>query len=274
MNTMSGSAHSKHAGLLAIEPSDEFVRPVNLKEDQSPNRRASVGKRALRALAQFLVTSCVFLAAFLAWQSYGNIARQVTAEYLQLGWLGLISQKVANATAVGAPDPVQQQLDADRSASGQEQMTRETDQTATSITQAASAQTDDIVAESQADGAPSQPMMRLNTKPPEGRSPQTLSEKGKQQLSAASRSESSCFPSASAVVRNHRGGWPTWTLRVPGHEGTLCWYAAERPRGSDHRSRASAHQSEMMPRKEIVGTTENGLSTQPTRTDSWAGELP
>ena len=240
---MTGSAHCKYAGLLPIEPS-EFVGPADLKKDQSPHRRSSLGRRAWRALAQFLVTFCVFLAAMLAWRSYGNVARQMTADlYRHLGWLAPTSQNVPNATAVAAsvaPYPAKQQLDADRIASGREQMTRETDQTATSIIQVTSAQTDGIVAESRADEAP-QPMMRLNTTQTEARSPQTLSEKRKQ-LSAANRHESSCFPSASAALQSHRGGWPTWTLRAPGHEGTLCWYAAARPRGSDHRS-------EMMPNR-------------------------
>jgi hypothetical protein len=240
MSTMRGSAHSKYAGLLSIGPSDESVSPADLKKDQSPSLQSSLGTQALRALARFLAPLFVFLAAILAWRSYGNIARQMTADlYRQLGWLAQTSQKVPNATAVAAsvaPYPAQQQLDADRIASGQEQMTRETDQTETSITQVASAQS--IVAERRTDGSSPQPMMRLNTRPTEARSPQALSEKGKQ-LSAASGNESSCFPSASALLQNHRGGWPTWTLRAPGQEGILCWYAAARPRGSDHRPRGN-----------------------------------
>jgi hypothetical protein len=97
--------------------------------------------------------------------------------------------------------------------------------------------------------------VRLNIKPTCAKPPQILSEKGKP-LSATSGHEPSCFPSASAVLQNHPGGWPTWTLRAPGHEGTMCWHAAARPRGSDHRS-------ETMPRKETVGTAENRLSARP-----------
>jgi hypothetical protein len=264
MSTMRRSAQSKYTGLLPIGPSDESVSPADLKKDQSPGWQSSLGRRTLRALAQFLVPFCVFLAAILAWRSYDSIARQMTADLnRQLGWLALISQKVPNATAVAAsvaPYPAQQQLDADRIASLQEQMTRETGQAPTSVTQAASGQTGGIVAVSQADGASPEPMMRLNTKPTEARLRQTSSEKGKQ-LSEASEHESSCFPSASAVLQNHRGGWPTWTLRAPGHEGTLCWYAAARPRGSDHRPRA-------------VGITGTALSAPPARADSRAGGLP
>jgi hypothetical protein len=224
-STTRGSAHSKYAGLLPIEPSDEFARPADLKKDQS-----SLGRQALRTLAQFLVTLFVFLAAMLAWLSYGNIAGHMTADlHRQLGF-ALPSRKLPDATALTtsvAPYPAQQRPDADRIASGQEQMTRETDQTATGVTQAASAQTDGIPVESRGDAASLQPTVRL--KPTEAKRPQTLSEKGKP-LSAASGHDASCFPTASAVLQNHPGGWPTWTLRAPGHEGAMCWYAAARPR--------------------------------------------
>ena len=139
-------------------------------------------------------------------------------------------------------------------AKGQEQMRRNTDQTTTSIDQAPSKATS-LPIESRGDGASLQPTVRLNTKPTEAKPPQTLSEKGRP-LSVASLHDTSCFPSASAVVQKHPGGWPTWTLKAPGHEGTMCWYASARSRGRDHRS-------EMVQRKEIVGTTANELSPPP-----------
>jgi hypothetical protein len=85
-------------------------------------------------------------------------------------------------------------------------------------------------AELQVQAASLQPVVRLDTKPTESgteaRSPQTLPERGRQ-LVAASGDDSTCFPSASAVRQNHPGGWPSWTLRAPGHEGARCWYAAQ-----------------------------------------------
>jgi hypothetical protein len=274
MSTMTSPAHSRYRGLLLpIEPSDEFVRPANLKNDQSRNRQWSLCKRALQTLAHFLITFCVFLAAILVWWSYGNVARQMTADlYRQLGWSAPHAQtahKVPDSAAIAASAalyPDQQQLDADRIVAGQEQMTRSADQAATSTNQAASAQADGVAAESRAKRVSSQPMMSLNIKSTEAGSPQILSEKGKQ-LSAAGGRDSSCFPSASAVLQNHRGGWPSWTLKAPGHEGTICWYASARPRARDHRR-------EMTPGKEIVGTTENGLPAPPARADWWGGGLP
>jgi hypothetical protein len=118
-------------------------------------------------------------------------------------------------------------------------MTR-SDQNATSIGQASSASASAITVESRAEGATLRPTARLDINPIEARLPPTLSETDKQ-LSTPDGHDVSCFPSASAVVQNHPGGWPIWTFRAPGHEGTICWYAAARPRGSDHRSRAGDH---------------------------------
>jgi hypothetical protein len=102
--------------------------------------------------------------------------------------------------------------------------------------------------------APLQPTVRLDIKPTESkieaRPPQTLPETGRQ-FFPASGHDPTCFPSASAVRQNHPGGWPSWTLRAPGHEGTKCWYAAARTTAHDH-------QSAMVPMKETVGTMKLG----------------
>jgi hypothetical protein len=146
-------------------------------------------------------------------------------------------------------------------ASGQEQMTLSSDQSATGIGQAPPARTNGITVESRAEGASLQPTVRLDIKAAEARPPQSLSETGKR-VSVPNGYDASCFPSASAVTQNHPGGSPIWTFRAPGHEGTICWYAAARPRGNDRRGRAGDHRSEMTLRKERVGTIENGLSGQ------------
>jgi len=117
-------------------------------------------------------------------------------------------------------------------ATGKEQMIPSIDQTATNIAHHPSAQASGITVESRADVASLQPAVHLNTKPTAARPRQTLSESGKQ-LSAASEHDSSCLPSALAVLQNHPGGWPSWTLRAPGHEGTKCWYATIRTRASE-----------------------------------------
>src|SRR6266436_5808476 len=121
---------------------------------------------------------------------------------------------------------------------------------------APSANATDVTVESRAEPevrtASLQPAVRLDIKPSESeveaRPQQTSSERGSQ-FFAANGHDPTCFPSASAVRQNRPGGWPSWTLRAPGHEGTRCWYAASRTTAHDHRSA-------MMPRKETVGVME------------------
>ncbi len=269
MSTIRGSAH--YAGLLPAEPRDEPppVRPTTLENDPFPNGQPSLRKRASRALSRFLITFCIGVAATLAWQSYGDAARQMIANsYPLLGSLAPrplpTAQNVPGMIDLAAPaapqlnamslDAIRQSIDriaagqeeiahsidqiAKGIAAGQEQTTRGTDQIAKGIAagqeqeqmtrstdQAPSDKAIDITVETRVDGASLHPTARLDIEPTEARPPQTLSEGGKQ-LSAASEHDASCFPSASAVLQNHPGGWPSWTLRAPGHEGTICWYAS------------------------------------------------
>jgi hypothetical protein len=311
MSTIRGSAH--YEGLLQVEPLDEPppLRPTILENDPFPNQQPSLRKRASRALSRFLAIFCVGVGTTLAWQSYGDAAREMIANsYPQLGWLAprplSTAQNAPGMVALATPaapsfdqqsvdrivaghdhimrsiDQIANRITADHEqitrsidqnangiaagqeeiarsidqiakgiAAGQEQTTRSTDQTATSGAQAPSGKTIDITVESRADEASLHPTARLDIEPTEARPPQTWSETGKQPP-AASELDPSCFPSASAVVQHHPGGWPSWTLRAPGHGGTTCWYASARPR---HR----AHRSEIMPRRETVGATEKGL---------------
>ncbi len=144
-----------YAGLLPVEPSVEApaVRPTALENDQFPNGQPSLRKRASRALARFLITFCIGVAATLAWQSYGHPARELIANsYPQLGWLAPQAEPVAQnapdliALAVRAAASLnQQQLNAmsldvdavrqsiDRIATSQGQITRSVDRIAPSI---------------------------------------------------------------------------------------------------------------------------------------------
>jgi hypothetical protein len=151
---------------------------------------------------------------------------------------------------------------ATRIAAGQQQTTRTTDQTSTSVGQASYADPSSIAVEGRADRASSQPMVRLDIKRPRrDRRRHCLKESCSLWRAGMILS---CLPSASAVLQNHPGGWPSWTLKAAGHEGTVCWYAAARSRASDRRPQASGHRREMMPsEKEVVGITENGLSAPP-----------
>jgi hypothetical protein len=274
MSEIPGSAHSRYAGLLPIESSSgDFLRPIDLSREPIDLKLESIdlkpedvplpsARKRPRILARFPIAFCTGVVAAWLWQSYGD-REMVANSYWQLGWFAPRPAPTAQnrrppdvIDAVGQNDKISPPLmprrepassSTDQLAFGQEQMTRNTDEAAISVDQAPAT---NVTVES--DAASLEPAVRLNMKPTEPKPPEILSEKGKP-LSAVSEDDPSCFPSASAVVQNHAGGWPTWTLKAPGHEGTMCWYAAARPRGSDRRSESVA-------RKKMVGTTENGLS--------------
>jgi hypothetical protein len=65
---------------------NEPSRPVD--PDLNDGRFSRIGKRASRTLARFLITFCIGVAATVAWQSYGDAAREMIANSSpQLGWL-------------------------------------------------------------------------------------------------------------------------------------------------------------------------------------------
>jgi hypothetical protein len=91
------------------EPSDAQPHPLDLDQQTVPfaNRRASLPRRSSRALFRFLVTFCVGVAATLAWQSYGDVARATIATaYPQLAWVAPQAAPVAQ-TASDAPTPAE-----------------------------------------------------------------------------------------------------------------------------------------------------------------------
>jgi len=156
MNAMPSPARSEfYAGLLPVEPPVEApaVCLTDRKNDRLPNGRPSLRKRASRTLSRFVMTFCIGVAATLAWQSYGDAAREMIANsYPLLGWLGPQAEPVAQNTpdmiALAAPaaPSLDQQLNAmsidleavrqgiDRIApgivAGQEQMARSIDRIA------------------------------------------------------------------------------------------------------------------------------------------------
>ncbi len=139
-STLSRPRSEISTSLWGTEPLvDATLPPVDL--DRLPSKRPSLGKRASRALARFVITFCIGVAATLAWQFYGDTAREMIASSSpQLSWLAPQAAPVAQtppdrvAPAVpAAPSSDLQQLNAiamvrqriDQLAAGQEQMTRE-----------------------------------------------------------------------------------------------------------------------------------------------------
>ncbi len=155
------SVESLPASLFDIPAEAPTIRPADLKNDRYPKGRSSLGKRALIALVRFLIISCIGVSATLAWQSYGDPAREMIASwYPQLSWLAPqaepVPQKAPDVIGLAwrtASSPDQQQpnailldLDAVRQsidriatsiASSQEQMTSSTDRIAASQEQIA-----------------------------------------------------------------------------------------------------------------------------------------
>ena len=119
MNAMSSPAQSEfYAGASPVEA--PAVSPADLKNDWSPNGRRSLRKRALRTVYSLLITFCIGVAATLAWQSYGDAAREIIANaHPQLGWLvpqgEPVTQNAADTVTVAGPAAPafdQQQLNA------------------------------------------------------------------------------------------------------------------------------------------------------------------
>ncbi len=140
------SARSKSTRRWAIEePTEEpswatedlGAPPAN--DDSLPSERLPPGKRASRVLGRFLIAFCIGIAATLAWQSFGDVARgMIASSSPQLSWLAPPAAQVAEAPL--APPPYQEEFKAisfglasvrqriDQIASGQEhqeQMTRD-----------------------------------------------------------------------------------------------------------------------------------------------------
>ena len=153
MNAMSSPAQSEfYAGVSPVEA--PAVSPADVKNDRSPNGRRPPRKRALRTLSSLPIAFCVGVAATLAWQSYGDTAREMIANaYPQLGWLAPqsepLTQNAPDAIALAAPaapafdqqqlnaiaidlDAMQQSIDriAPGIVAGQEQMARSIDRIA------------------------------------------------------------------------------------------------------------------------------------------------
>jgi hypothetical protein len=155
------SVDSLPASLFDIPAEAPAIRPADLKNDTYPNGRSSFGKRALIAVVRFLIIFCIGVSATLAWQSYGDRAREMIASlYSRLSWLAPQAEPVAQNTpdVIGLASPTasshdQQQPNAklldvealrqsiDRIAtsivSSQEQMTTSADRIATSQDQIA-----------------------------------------------------------------------------------------------------------------------------------------
>src|SRR5712675_2036763 len=90
------SVDSLPASLFDIPAEAPTIHAADLKNNRHPSERSSLGKRALLALVRFLIIFCIGVSATLAWQSYGDSAREMIASsYRQLSWLAPQAKPVA-----------------------------------------------------------------------------------------------------------------------------------------------------------------------------------
>jgi len=96
-------------GRRPVKPSNHSSRSSSLKHDQVASDRPSVGRRIFRTVSQFLIVVFIGVGATLAWQSYGDAAREmVIARAPTLAWLLSVSTTRSPAVAATSLDPVQQ----------------------------------------------------------------------------------------------------------------------------------------------------------------------
>src|SRR5215469_14279645 len=70
-----------------VTPLEATLRPADLKIAPLLTNEPSLGMRALRRMARFLMVLCIGVIATLAWQSYGGAAKQMMANWAQQrGW--------------------------------------------------------------------------------------------------------------------------------------------------------------------------------------------
>jgi hypothetical protein len=98
-----GTRSDQRLGILPRQPSSYP------KDDQVATTRAPIGRRIVRTLTRFFITVLIGVGATLAWQSYGDAAREtMAAQSPLLAWLLPASQTQPPLAAVGSPDQTQQ----------------------------------------------------------------------------------------------------------------------------------------------------------------------
>ena len=138
MNTMSSPKPSEFFAASLLKPSVEApsTRSADLKNDQSPNGSSSwLGKLAPLAFARYLIAFFIGVTATVAWQTYGDAAREMiapaasSADQQRFNALGLdldeVRQSIDRVATSIATSQEQMTRSVDRLAAGQEQMTRE-----------------------------------------------------------------------------------------------------------------------------------------------------
>ena len=99
-------------GRRPVKPSNQSSRSSSLKHDQVASDRPPVGRRIFRTLARFFIAVLIGVGGTLAWQFYGDAAREaVIVRAPTLAWLLSVSTTKSPAATATSAAPVQQQLE-------------------------------------------------------------------------------------------------------------------------------------------------------------------
>jgi hypothetical protein len=95
-------------GIRPVKPSIHPPRSSSRKDDQVASDRPPGGRRIFRTLTQFFIAVLIGIGGTLAWQFYGDAAREMAvARAPTLAWLLSVSTTKSPAVAATSPDPVQ-----------------------------------------------------------------------------------------------------------------------------------------------------------------------
>ena len=102
----------KRMGERPMKPSIGSPRPFDRVASERPSigrQRPSIGRRIFRTVTRFSVAVLIGVGDTLAWQSYGDAAREiVVARAPSLAWLLYISTTKSPVVATTSPGPAQQ----------------------------------------------------------------------------------------------------------------------------------------------------------------------
>lgn len=129
----------QRVGIKPGKPSIHSYRPSGLNDHQMASDRPSIGRRMFRTLTRFSITVLIGIGTTLAWQSYGDEAKEtVVARAPSLGWLLSASKTKSPVASATSPDLVQQlaplALNLDVVRRGVEQLAAKQEQIAQNIT--------------------------------------------------------------------------------------------------------------------------------------------
>ena len=99
---------------IAVPPVDTF-RAAAVNNVQVPGERGSIGKSAVRAFTALLLAACLGLAA-IAWQSSGNVAKQIIAKWAPKFILTSLLPALENPGLPEQPSPPTVQVSAAKAA--------------------------------------------------------------------------------------------------------------------------------------------------------------